>query len=152
MILGVRHVGFVIKSMSVSQRFYEGLGFESESEATIESGPNISNLVGIKNVQIKTLKMKVKQNPEGIWREGGFRLELIEYLVPESLSMSKPENNTLAKGHLCFTVKDLSIAASKVIDLGGSCPFDFVLDAEQKPLMAYVLDPDGIPIELNVTR
>ena len=152
MILGVRHVGFVVKSMEVSQRFYEGLGFEPESEANIEFGANISKLVGIKDVQIKTLKMRLKQSPEAIWREGGFRFELIEYLIPESISMIKPNNNILAKGHLCFTVKDVSIAASRVIDLGGSCPFEFVLDAEQKPLMAYVLDPDGIPIELNVTR
>lgn len=152
MLLGVRHVGFVVKSMKVSQRFYQGLGFEPESKANIESGPNISKLVGIKNVRIKTLKLRLKQNPEGIWREGGFRLELIEYLIPESLSMIKPDNNILTKGHLCFTVKDVSIMASKVIDLGGSCPFEFVLDADEKPLMAYVLDPDGIPIELNATR
>lgn len=56
LILEVRHVSFVVKSMEILQRFYEALGFEPESKAHIEFGANISKLVGIKNVSIKTLK------------------------------------------------------------------------------------------------
>ena len=78
MILGVRHVGFVVKSMEISQRFYEGLGFEAESDPKEEFGLNISRLVGIENVQIKTLKLRLKNNKDSIWREGGFRFEIIE--------------------------------------------------------------------------
>jgi catechol 2,3-dioxygenase-like lactoylglutathione lyase family enzyme len=152
LILGVRHVGFVVKSMEVSQRFYEELGFEPENTAIEEFGPNISKLVGIKNVRIKTLKLRLKHSPDGIWREGGFRFELIEYLIPKSLSLVESNNNIVAKGHLCFTVKDIAVTAKKILELGGSLPFEFVLDTELKPIIAYVLDPDGIPIELNASR
>ena len=151
MILGVRHVGFVVKSMEVSQRFYEGLGFEAESDPKEEFGLNISRLVGIENVQIKTLKLRLKNNKDSVWREGGFRFELIEYLIPQSLMVFDSRNNVVAKGHLCFTVKDISITSRKILELGGSLQFDFVYDDELKPVVAYVLDPDGIPIELNAS-
>jgi catechol 2,3-dioxygenase-like lactoylglutathione lyase family enzyme len=152
LILGVRHVGFVVKSIEISQRFYEELGFEAESDPKEEFGPKISKLVGIQNVRIKTLKLRLKNNNDSIWREGGFRFELIQYLIPQSLVVLDSKNNVLAKGHLCFTVKDIIVTSRKILELGGSLPFDFVYDDELKPIVAYVLDPDGIPIELNASQ
>ena len=96
--------------------------------------------------------MRLKNNSDSIWREGGFRFELIEYLIPQSLMTFDIKNNIVAKGHLCFTVTDISIISKKILDLGGSLPFKFVCDDKLKPIIAYVLDPDGIPIELNASR
>ena len=148
--MGVRHVGFVVASVVKSQDFYQGLGFEAEGEPKEESGPMISQLVGIEGVLIKTLKMQLRRSAEGLWREGGFRLELIEYLVPVGLTVVQESNNVIAKGHMCFTVEDVGAVVKQILELGGSSPFEAVLDGAGNPTMTYVLDPDGIPIELNV--
>jgi catechol 2,3-dioxygenase-like lactoylglutathione lyase family enzyme len=143
-------VGFVVASVVKSQDFYQGLGFEAEGEPKKESGPMISQLVGIEGVLIKTLKMQLRRSAEGLWREGGFRLELIEYLVPVGLTVVQESNNVIAKGHMCFTVEDVGAVVKRILELGGSSPFEAVLDDAGNPTMTYVLDPDGIPIELNV--
>jgi len=139
-------------SIEISRQFYEALGFESEGQVNEEFGLSISKLIGISDARIKTVKMKLKQGNDGIWREGGFRLELIEYLIPKSASMSNSNNNVIAKGHLCFTVKDILVSREKILELGGSSPFEIVLDETGKPIVAYFLDPDGIPLEFNISR
>ena len=150
MILGVRHVGFVVNSIDSSKIFYEALGFKSESDVTEESGANISNLVGINNVRIKTLKMRlVVLDLEGR-EKAPFRLELIEYVSPISfVEFRQNTNNIVSKGHLCFSVNNISEAAEKIIALGGKAPYKPIVDAQGTPRVIYVTDPDGIPIELN---
>jgi hypothetical protein len=41
--------------------------------------------------------LRLKHSPDGIWREGGFRFELIEYLIPKSLSLVESNNNIKKK-------------------------------------------------------
>jgi catechol 2,3-dioxygenase-like lactoylglutathione lyase family enzyme len=149
MILGARHVGFVVVNMALSARFYEGLGFEPEGPVATESGLAASTLVGIDGVTIRTLKMSLRRSKESIWRESGFRLELIEYVEPLSQELNTQRNNVVGKGHICLTVDDLMEAINLVIGLGGSAPFNPVHGPSGEPLVSYVLDPDGIPIELS---
>jgi len=149
MILGARHVGFVVANMALSVRFYEGLGFEPEGPIATESGLAPSTLVGIEGVTIRTLKMSLRRSKESIWRESGFRLELIEYVAPLSLELDTEKNNVIGKGHICLTVENLMEAISLVVGLGGSAPFNSVHGPSGEPLVSYVLDPDGIPIELS---
>lgn len=149
MVLGARHVGFVVVNMAFSARFYEGLGFEAEGPVATESGLTASTLVGIEGVTIRTLKMSLRQSKESIWRESGFRLELIEYVAPLSLELSTEKNNVVGKGHICLTVDNLIEAIRLVINLGGSAPFNSVHGPSGEPLVSYVLDPNGIPIELS---
>lgn len=148
MILGVRHVGFVVNSIDSSKIFYEALGFKSENEGAVESGVNISNLVGINDVRIRTLKMRLNNldSPVGGW----FRLELVEYISPISyIDTRQNTNNILSKGHLCFSVNNIVEATEKIISLGGRAPYKPILDAQGTPRVIYVIDPNGIPIELN---
>ncbi len=149
MILGARQVGFVVASMALSARVYEGLGFEPEGPVATESGLAASTLVGIDGVTIRTLKMSLRRSKESIWRESGFRLELIEYVAPLSLELDTEKNNVIGKGHICLTVENLMEAISLVVGLGGSAPFNSVHGPSGEPLVSYVLDPDGIPIELS---
>jgi catechol 2,3-dioxygenase-like lactoylglutathione lyase family enzyme len=149
MILGARHVGFVVANMALSVRFYEGLGFEPEGPIATESGLAASTLVGIDGVTMRTLKMSLRQSKESIWRESGFRLELIEYVEPLSQELTTQENNITGKGHICLTVDNLMEAINLVIGLGGSAPFNPVSGPSGKPSVCYVLDPNGIPIEMS---
>lgn len=149
MILGARHVGFVVSDLSQSKVFYEGLGFRSEGTATIESGRDISTLVGVKDVVIRTLKLSLLVIDGSIWKEGGFRIELIEYVQPSSKRLNYANNNIIGRGHLCFTVKNISEVVERVLSLGGRAPYKPVLDESGHQKAIYVFDPDGIPIELS---
>ena len=149
MILGARHVGFVVEDIVLSARFYEALGFVAEGPVATESGLSASTLVGIDGVTIRTLKLSLRRSEESIWRESGFRLELIEYVKPLSQSLNTKSNNVIGKGHMCLTVGNLMEAINLVVSLGGSSPFHPVRGASGEPLISYVLDPDGIPIELS---
>lgn len=150
MILGVRHVGFVVKSIDNSRIFYEALGFVPENDGTEESGVDISNLVGINNVRIKTLKLKLKILDSINGNGCAFRLELVEYISPISFTETPQNtNNIVSKGHLCFSVNDIREATDRIIALGGNAPYKPVLDSQGIPRIIYVTDPDGVPIELN---
>lgn len=149
MILGARHVGFVVSDIFRSITFYEGLGFHAEGATNTETGASISNLVGIPNVTIRTIKLSLSVSDEGIWREGGFRIELVEYMSPTSLQVKFESNNFIGRGHMCLTVSSISQAIQVVVSLGGTAPFDPVLNDDGEQTTIYILDPDGIPIELS---
>jgi catechol 2,3-dioxygenase-like lactoylglutathione lyase family enzyme len=149
MILGARHVGFVVSNLEKSTNFYEGLGFQSEGTANTEMGHAISTLVGVENVTIRTLKLHLLTSEKSIWREGGFRIELIEYVNPSSNLFNFDRNNIVGRGHICFTVDDISEVVKKVLSFGGSAPFQPVFGDSGVPQAIYVLDPDGIPLELS---
>ncbi len=152
MILGARHVGFVVSNLPHSKAFYEGLGFRSEGSANTETGEKTSTLVGVADVVIHTLKLSLSESEEGIWREGGFRIELIEYVTPLSNRATLNNNNFIGRGHLCFTVNSIPEVVEKALSLGGTAPFSPVLDESGLPGAIYILDPDGIPIELSKNR
>jgi len=142
-------VGFVVKDIAVSAGFYEGLGFEVEGSVATESGLVASTLVGIDGVTIRTLKLGLRRSKESLWRESGFRLELIEYVEPLSQELRIQKNNFVGKGHICLTVDNLTEVINLVVSLGGSAPFNPVRGPSGEPMISYVLDPDGIPIELS---
>lgn len=146
--LGVRHVGIVVADIEVSKKFYESLGFVAESECRLENGSSISNLLGFENVSILTLKMLLNENDTSLWREGGFRLELIQYLAPVSLAFEPEKNNIVGKVHLSFTVSDLDFSISEIVRLGGSVPFPSVKTSDERNFIIYAIDPNGIPLEL----
>ena len=56
MLKNIRHTGLVVRDLSNSRKFYEALGFAAKKHA-LESGPEISRIVGIPNVEIETLKL-----------------------------------------------------------------------------------------------
>lgn len=149
MILGARHVGFVVSNLLVSKAFYEGLGFRSEGLPSTETGEKTSTLVGVADVVILTLKLSFSNSDEGIWREGGFRLELIEYVNPLSDRLNLKSNNQIGRGHLCLTVESIPEVVEKALSLGGTAPYGPVQDENGISRAIYILDPDGIPIELS---
>ena len=105
--------------------------------------------VGVENVTIRTLKLSLLTSEKSIWREGGFRIELIEYVNPSSNRLNFDRNNIVGRGHICFTVDNISDVVQKVLSLGGSAPFQPVVDESGLLRTIYVLDPDGIPLELS---
>ena len=146
-IFGARHVGLVVTNLEKSSRFYRALGFVSEG-VRIEEGVKLSKLLGIKNAKIQVEKLHLSRDDKTIWRESGFRLELIEYCNPIATSEGRSfDNNIVGKIHLCFSIKGLVYVLSQVEMLGGKV-LNSIAIGDDKSNSIYINDPDGTPIEL----
>ena len=138
MLKNIRHTGLVVRDLSNSRKFYEALGFAAKKHA-LESGPEISRIVGIPSVEIETLKLG---SPDGSL------IELLQYRShPDNSSFSKQNSNRHGCSHIALTVKSAHDFCEKICDLGGivSTP---TLSGDSKVLVAYCHDIDGILIEV----
>ena len=70
MILNTRHVGIVVSNLNKSLEFYISLGFSINSRQ-IERGPVISQIVGIEEVEVETVKLAT---------DTGVSIELLNHL------------------------------------------------------------------------
>lgn len=154
-LIGARHVGLIVSDINLSVKFYESIGFISENLALEESGELAEALVGVPECIYKTVKMHLQSDDFTLWRESGFRLELVEYIQPKAEVPKTFENNILGKVHLCFTVQDLQLAVNTVIKNGGFAPFKVTTNLAGDTKYTYVFDPDKNPLELaqgQITR
>ena len=142
--IGVRHVGIVVSNLQESISFYKEIGFTLENVSS-ESGMGISKVLGIDGVRINTAKLHLFHNEISMWREGGFRIELVEYLLPNSQDINF-QNNVIGRIHLCFTVGNLLETLSRI-----SVKFNLPITAPQihdGNIMSYINDLNGVAIEL----
>lgn len=139
MILKTRHTGFVVKDISASIAFYEGLGL-IVWKRELEKGDFLSQVVGLKYAEIETAKLKVTD---------GSVLELLEYKShPTKPSSSKYASNKHGCSHVAFTVQDVQETSVKIVQLGGSIVNAPAVSANGSVKVMYCHDLDGILIEL----
>jgi catechol 2,3-dioxygenase-like lactoylglutathione lyase family enzyme len=148
---GARHVGIVVKSLDQSKEFYETLGFTSEGKISHETGEALSKILSVKNAQIISEKFTLHVDPtKSLWREEGFRLELVQYLDDKEQSKKyrfKPKaNSSTGRVHLCLTVFDIKNVLSRLQNAGFKVPK--VPYLHNGNLMVYLDDPNGVAIEL----
>lgn len=134
MIEGIRHTGIVVRDLAKSQDFYLNLGFKIQSQAE-EEGPFIENVTGIKNVNIKWIKMNLPD---------GNLLELIQYNNPlTEKEISKQEANQFGVSHLAFNVRNIDLFCQNVIKLGGNIVNLPSLTINKQFKVAYCHDIEG---------
>lgn len=148
---GTRHVGIVVKNLDQSKKFYETLGFISEGKISHETGKALSKILSVKHAQIISEKFTLHVDPtKSLWREEGFRLELVQYLADKEKSKKyriKPKtNSSIGRVHLCFTVFDIKSVLNRLQNAGFKVPKDPNL--HNGNLMVYLDDPNGVAIEL----
>ena len=138
MIKAIRHTGIVVSDLHKSLHFYRDLlGFKIVKDQ-LESGNYIDFVLSLKNVSVKTTKMKA---PDG---------NLIELLYFES-HPKKPKNidiTDLGCSHIAFTVDNIEKEYERLLEEGvifNSSP-DISSDGYAK--VAFCRDPDGTWIEL----
>ena len=79
----------------------------------------------------------------------GWRLELIEFIVPEPVgSREARPMNQLGLTHVAFRVDDLDDACAKIEAAGGSLLAGTRLDLPGPTRVIMALDPDGVRLEL----
>jgi catechol 2,3-dioxygenase-like lactoylglutathione lyase family enzyme len=154
MILGIDHLNIVVADMARSLAFYGGvLGFTKTKEAHLE-GEWIEKIVGLRGVRAYAVFVELPG--------GGPRIELLQYHAP--LGVALPENscaNTRGLRHFALRVEDIVAVTAKLraagVDVwgeptavpGGVVKFD--AGAGGKTLV-YLLDPDGVIVELAEYR
>ena len=139
MILKTRHTGLVVKDISASITFYEGLGLKVWKRE-VEKGDFLSQVVGLKHAEIETAKLEVSD---------GSLLELLEYRShPTKPSSSKYESNNHGCSHVAFTVQDVQEISSKIVQLGGSIINAPAVSANGSVKVMYCYDLDGILMEM----
>jgi catechol 2,3-dioxygenase-like lactoylglutathione lyase family enzyme len=141
------HVGFVVRDLDASIRFYTaGLGLRLRHRQT-QDNDYTRSLVGYEDASLRVAQFQL---PEGEPPASGHVLELIEYLAPEG-GPADPERNTIAAGHLAFVVDDIETMMASLAALGAtplSQPNEITSGINKGGRTVYLHDPDGITLEL----
>ena len=109
MLTEVRHIGIVVKNIENSLKFYRDLLGLQIQRAMNESGEYIDNMLGFKDVKVKTVKMSA---PNGLTL-----VELLEFDVPRGSNLPRHVND-LGASHVAFTVSNIDEVYDKLKQSG----------------------------------
>lgn len=144
------HVNIVVSDMDRSVAFYTRLGL-TKSLDTIISGAWIANLMGIRD---DNLRARVTFMEPG---DGAARLEMIQYLtLPGDSAALNSHSNTIGVRHFALVVDDIVRTYHDLLAQGVvffSEPQEVTGNKEVaarigRKWMVYLLDPDGVIVEL----
>ena len=138
MIKDIRHSGIVVDNLSASLDFYRDLlGFKIVKQAE-ESSSFISNILGLVDVKLTTVKMSVSD---------GQLIELLYYHTHQKESEQKAIND-IGLTHIAFTVNDVEAMYNQLKTKG----IYFVSEPQISPnnyaKVAFCQAPEGTFIEL----
>jgi catechol 2,3-dioxygenase-like lactoylglutathione lyase family enzyme len=152
MVRAVDHINIVVTDLARSVRFYtEVLGFTKTKDAYLE-GDWIEKIVGLRGVRGRVTYV--------VAPAGEPRLELLCYEAPVGTKFpANSQANTVGLRHIALRVDDIASAVQRLRDAGVTVFGDPVRvpagvvqhDAGEK-ILAYVLDPDGVILELTEYR
>ncbi len=135
----IRHTGIVTKNIKKSLWFWTKLLNFKIKNQLIESGKTIDKVLGYKNVKVKTLKLKDRQNN---------LIELLYFYNPPRKKKNEIYPYSPGITHLSITVKNLDkifIYFKKNKIKFNSKPR---LSANKKVLMTYCKTPEGCFLEM----
>jgi glyoxylase I family protein len=134
----IRHIGITVEDMEKSLGFYRDLlGFVITRDMK-ESGECIDNFSGIKNILVRTVKMKDADDN---------LIELLQYYSHPEKAQRQPII-TIGCSHFAITVEDLDGLYAKLKSKGilFNAPPQFSPDGKVK--LTFCKDPDGVLIEM----
>jgi len=138
------HHRFTVSDIDRSIRFYRDLlGLELIQDAVRADLESYDRIVGYKNVDLRIVMLGE--------REGSFVLELIHYRNPPGKTREL-QNYYVGASHVSFVVDDLDSEYKRLGAVGvrfNSPPVDIVRDGKLVGRALYMLDPDGITVELD---
>jgi catechol 2,3-dioxygenase-like lactoylglutathione lyase family enzyme len=134
-----RHIGISVSDMEKSLKFYQNILGLKVFRVMDESGNYIDNMLSLKNVRVKTVKLSVNS--------GNTLIELLEF----KSHVSKPQTRhiyEIGASHVAFTVENLDVCYDYLSKNGVkfTAPPQFSPDGFAKVTFCY--DPDNTPIEL----
>lgn len=139
MLKEVRHVGIVVTNIENSLKFYRDLLGLQIQRTMNESGTYIDNMLGFKNVKVKTVKMSA---PNGLTL-----VELLEFDVPIGSSIPR-EVHDIGASHIAFTVSNIDEIYEKLKQSGIQFNASPQLSPDGYAKVTFCFDPDKTPVEL----
>lgn len=141
-IIGADHTSYTISNLERSLAFYvEVLGCEILWQREI-TNQYFRDIVGFPDCIVKAAHLRIPGSEHHI--------ELFEYVQPEG-SQADVRTNNVGSSHISFLVEDLPMAFEMLRAQGiqfRSSPVEITAGANKGGWGVYLLDPDGITIEL----
>lgn len=139
-VLRLSHIGICVSDISKSVDFYSKVfGFEQISAVDVK-GEEAEKIMQIPGVNLHAAYLE----------RDGTRIELLYYRSPGFSKKDHPRPlNEIGLTHLSFRVSDLDLVVKDVSKYGGRYIEDTRVDIDNYNVKsAFVLDPDGLKIEL----
>ncbi|QWD28810.1 VOC family protein [Polynucleobacter paneuropaeus] len=139
MISQIRHTGLVVADLEAALSFWRDLlGFKIDKQMD-ESGPHIDAMMGMKNVEVTTVKMSAPQ--------GGV-IELLHFKShpDDKVWQGKPYSTGFT--HIALAVKDLDDCYQKLAEAGCSFPARPQYSPDGAVKVIYCKGLDGVLLEL----
>jgi len=141
-IVGIDHTSYTVASLARSLEFYAGwLGFELLWQRQIDND-YFRRIVGFPDCVVNAAHLRVPGS--------NHKLELFEYVTPFGRSTDLRTNNP-GSSHLSLLVDDLPAVYGSLLSKGGHFKSPPVLidgGVNRGGYAVYLLDPDGITVEL----
>ena len=141
-ISGVDHTSYTISNLERSLAFYVGLlGCEILWQREI-TNEYFRDIVGFPDCIVKAAHLRIPGSDHHI--------ELFEYVQPQG-SKADVRTNNVGSSHISFLVDDLPAAYHELKARGvqfRSTPVEITAGANKGGWGIYLLDPDGITVEL----
>jgi catechol 2,3-dioxygenase-like lactoylglutathione lyase family enzyme len=138
------HHSFTVSNADRSIGFYRDLlGLQLIQDAVRENLESYDRIVGFQNARLRIAMLRLAT--------GDFILELIEYLNPPG-QVREMRNYYAGASHICFLVDDIDREYERLSAAGvrfNSPPVDIIRDGKLVTRCLYMLDPDGITVELD---
>jgi catechol 2,3-dioxygenase-like lactoylglutathione lyase family enzyme len=140
--IGLHHTSYTVSNLERSLRFYvDLLGCELVWQRQIRE-EYFGAIVGFPDGVVKAAHLRIPGSDHV--------LELFEYISPQGV-VAELGTNRLGSSHLCFLVHDLPAFYQELQDKGAqfrSAPVEIDAGVNRGACCVYLLDPDGIAIEL----
>jgi lactoylglutathione lyase len=141
-ITGVDHTSYTVSNLERSLEFYVGLlGCEVLWQREI-TNQYFRDIVGLPDCVVKAVHLRIPGSTH--------KLELFEYVAPRGMLADVRTNNP-GSSHVSFIVDDLLAAYEELKAKGArfrSPPIEIDAGANKGSYALYMLDPDGIAVEL----
>ena len=141
-ITGADHTSYTVSSLERSLAFYVGvLGCEILWQREITDA-YFGEIVGLPGCTVKAAHLRIPGSEH--------RIELFEYLQPAG-SRLDVRPNAVGSSHISFLVDDLPAVYESLKAMGvrfRSAPVEITAGANKGGWGIYLLDPDGIIVEL----
>ena len=126
--------------MEASLAFYCGLLRLRAGNSSVESGPELEQIMGIPHVRLDSRKL--------LTDSGDTRLELIEFLEPKHVRSDAKHLSTVGITHFAITVSDLESMHEEMHAAGVQFISPPEIEATGFAKVAFCRDPDGNLIEM----
>jgi catechol 2,3-dioxygenase-like lactoylglutathione lyase family enzyme len=136
----VQHIAITVSNMERSLAFYKDL-LDSEVLYQMQrTGAGIEKIVGVPGAKLKVAMLQAPNT----------EVELLEYVKPRGRAFDL-ENNDVGRMHFCLQVENMDEAYASLCEKGVrfvNPPVKVTKGRTKGWIVAYLLDPDGLSIEL----